>query len=197
MKLYCKHCNKTILRDARYNAFKSNWFKRGYKTYCKKIDRNVWLKRDPMKPKRLTKRWANRIPLKERFLSKVNKSGPKGCWIWTGCLSVGYGLFYNKGQWKAHRVSWELHKGKIPHGLWVLHKCDNPPCVNPDHLFLGTQSENMKDAYLKGRLVPPVNIPRTVCYKGHKFTKDNVYLNKNGTRRCLKCLLARIERLKR
>lgn len=56
----------------------------------------------------------------------------------------------------AHRISWEIHRGNIPKGMYVLHKCDVPGCVNPDHLYLGTQSENMRDAYHRGRKVPTV-----------------------------------------
>lgn len=87
----------------------------------------------------------------ERFFSKVNKT--ERCWEWTAALRNGYGAFkINKKIYSAHRVSWELANGKIPANLFVCHKCDNPKCVNPDHLFLGTRSDNMKDAFKKGRL---------------------------------------------
>lgn len=106
-------------------------------------------------------------PLTERFWSKVNKNGPVPehrpelgpCHIWTGWINTEtlYGeLSFTKGEesWKdgAHRVSWELQVGPIPDGLWVLHKCDNPACVRPDHLFLGDRSANMQDAAKKGRI---------------------------------------------
>jgi len=91
----------------------------------------------------------------ERFWSKVEKTD--GCWIWTGARRNGYGAFLitNQGRKRvvyAHRLSFELVHGAIPKGLYVLHHCDNPVCVNPIHLFLGTQSDNLKDAGAKGRM---------------------------------------------
>lgn len=86
-----------------------------------------------------------------RFFAKVNKT--PGCWIWTGALhQFGYGRFKDKEkQCLSHRFSWEFFFGKIPDGLWVLHRCDNPPCVNPGHLFLGNAFDNMQDCFRKGR----------------------------------------------
>jgi transposase len=88
----------------------------------------------------------------ERFWSKVNKA--EDCWEWTGSRSPsGYGQFKVKeNSMTAHRYSWELHNGEIPEGQCVCHKCDNTACVRPDHLFLGTHGDNMKDAVKKGRL---------------------------------------------
>jgi hypothetical protein len=76
-----------------------------------------------------------------------------GCWIWTGSLNnLGYGRFaINRSHRGAHRMSWEAHRGQIPPGLQVLHKCDVRCCVNPDHLFLGTASDNMGDMWAKRR----------------------------------------------
>ena len=89
----------------------------------------------------------------ERFWSKVNKRGKNECWEWTaGKFSNGYGQFYFEGkQRKAHRISWVLENNFIPKGKYILHKCDNPPCVNPNHLFLGTAKENMNDMRKKKR----------------------------------------------
>ncbi len=92
-------------------------------------------------------------PVEPRFLEYVNKTDT--CWIWTGSLggdNRNYGSFNVNGRTKrAHRVSYELYKEKIPKGLLVLHSCDNPSCVNPEHLFLGTQKDNMQDMSNKGR----------------------------------------------
>jgi len=87
----------------------------------------------------------------ERFWARVDKSG--ACWVWTGSKDQdGYGCSVSRllGR-RAHRASWEIVNGKIPKGMQVLHTCDNPPCVNPDHLFLGTHKINMWDRSKKGR----------------------------------------------
>lgn len=84
----------------------------------------------------------------ERFISFSDK----GCWIWKGGVTCGYGMFRFK--WKmtrAHRKSYELYKGAIPDGSVVMHKCDNPLCVNPDHLEVGTITDNNQDRKRKGR----------------------------------------------
>lgn len=90
----------------------------------------------------------------QRFFSKIsNEQHPDGCWIWEDSLNPGgYGKLKVDGKMvSAHRYSYILHSGLIPDGICVLHKCDRPCCVNPDHLFLGTHQENMDDKIKKGR----------------------------------------------
>jgi hypothetical protein len=104
--------------------------------------------------------------VEERFWAQVQKSD--GCWVWSGrSFKQGYGRFrvYGTGPKRkgggtrkdvqTHRFVWEITRGVIPDGLLVCHHCDNPPCVRPDHLFIGTSHDNVLDAYQKGRMSPP------------------------------------------
>ena len=93
---------------------------------------------------------SNAMDIIEKNIERIPEAG---CWIWTGsCRPTGYGqVFVNKKTISAHKYTYETYKGPVAPGLLVLHKCDNPSCVNPDHLFLGTQSDNMYDMYKKGR----------------------------------------------
>lgn len=94
----------------------------------------------------------------DTLLAKIDKNHPSGCWIYKGATDRrGYGrpcrMLFGGGRkrYYAHRRSYEIHKGPIPEGMLVLHKCDNPPCCNPEHLFLGTDADNVWDKMRKGR----------------------------------------------
>ena len=89
----------------------------------------------------------------DRFFSKIDRSDPADCWSWAACRDKdGYGMFWDGDRLvRAHRYSYMLAIGIIPEGLQVLHRCDNPSCVNPDHLFLGTHADNADDRNAKGR----------------------------------------------
>lgn len=96
-------------------------------------------------------RWKALTP-EQRFWTHVDDQ-EGSCWVWMGArFPTGYGHLVFRGKdTYAHRVAWELMRGPIPAGLHVLHRCDNPPCVNPDHLMIGTHADNMADMSAKGR----------------------------------------------
>ncbi len=96
------------------------------------------------------RRHYKRTPSRVRFMRKVNKT--KDCWLWTGALDKdGYGVFATELTNKAHRASYYMFNGPIPKNLCVCHKCDTPSCVNPKHLWLGTNRENSQDMLSKNR----------------------------------------------
>lgn len=110
-----------------------------------------------------------------RLFEPVTESG---CWIWmSGTDAGGYGMFWADGaSTRAHRASWKLHRGLIPRGLFVLHRCDVTSCVNPNHLFLGSKQDNLDDMVAKGRDRFSVN-PARGERNGHaKFTEEQVKL---------------------
>jgi len=112
--------------------------------------------RPPLRPIVLTP------ALIEKFWSRVNRDGPTmprmdtPCWVWTGERSAGYGrIMIDPLPVGAHRFAWTLANGPIPDGLFILHACDNPPCVNPAHLRPGTDRENVGDMIARGRRYQP------------------------------------------
>lgn len=110
-----------------------------------------------------------------RFMEKVQvPTDPNNCWIWQGAVAnrgYPYGIFYaNNKALKAHRVSFEIFNCRPPE-KFVLHKCDNPRCVNPAHLFEGTQTDNMRDCAAKGRNVQQ---KKTHCSKGHPLVQKKL-----------------------
>lgn len=124
-----------------------------------------------------------------RFWSKV-PIGAEGCWEWKAGLSPrGYGQFWDTGTNRgAHRYAYEQVIGPIPEGLFVCHRCDNPACVRPDHLFLGTQQDNMSDKQSKGRCGrPPTWGGADHCPRGHARTPENTVVRPNGYTACRVC----------
>lgn len=133
-----------------------------------------------------------------RLYSKVERNPLTDCLEWTGSLDKnGYGKLKVQGkQYYTHRIAYQLGYGLDPKELFVCHKCDNPKCVNPQHLFLGTHQDNMDDMLRKGRHTNQ-NKKKTHCKYGHEFTVENTknYFNKStnqNMRQCKKCLAKKL-----
>mgnify|MGYP001561748375 CR=1 FL=1 len=128
----------------------------------------------------------------ERFHKKIRFT--ESCWEWTGGKRRrGYGQFsIGNRDLCAHRVAWMFANLDTPPSiLQVCHKCDNPKCVRPDHLFLGTKSDNMRDAVAKGRLAAQ---NKMICKHGHPYTSENTALDWRGRRYCISCKLLKNKR---
>jgi HNH endonuclease len=118
-----------------------------------------------------------------RFWTKVSLGD--GCWEWMGTKSRGYGQFSQNGaKTPAHRIAWIFEYGSIPKKKWVLHECDNKPCVR--HLFLGTPSDNTHDMISKGRQKWPGAPLKTHCKHGHPMVSGNILQHKKR-RYCAQC----------
>jgi len=140
---------------------------------------------------RITEEMLWSTSILDRFWPKVDKSGD--CWVWTaGTSRDGYGIIRARVDraWvtvRAHRVSWVIENGTIPDGLLVLHSCDNPSCVNSDHLWLGTEKDNHRDSEKKGRSVSSRLELGSRCHNGHKYTTESTYLWKRKSGRTSRC----------
>ena len=109
----------------------------------------------------------------KRFWERVDIRGPNDCWFWTKALCHGYGsVRFERRICRAHRVAYELTFGKIPGGLYCCHRCDNPICCNPDHLFVGTQKDNIQDCSRKGRK----HAFKGIDSPSHKLTEEDVLM---------------------
>jgi len=137
--------------------------------------------------------------IEDRLFSRMMPEPNSGCWLWIGGTNQqGYGQITVRGHTvRTHRLVWELSRREtVPAGLDVLHTCDTRSCVNPVHLFLGTHTQNMRDASRKGRLrVRGTLMNATHCEKGHERTPKNTY-RWRSERHCRPCHAAAVLRSK-
>lgn len=130
------------------------------------------------------------LTVRERLGSRLVET-KDGCLEWTGAKHrQGYGRIRVEGKITfTHRLAWQLSFGAIPKGLFVCHACDNPPCCNPKHLWLGTNLENQRDMFAKGRArrSGKFNAVKTHCPQGHAYDEMNTYTAPRGGRICITC----------
>ena len=124
----------------------------------------------------------------DRFWAKVGPRLPDRCWEWTASLTGGGYAQFRLGSKKVngHRVSYLLEHGSIPEGLSILHRCHNRRCVNPAHLYAGTQKQNIADMHMAGHYRGGFE-KLEACRKGHAFDEANTYYAANGYRHCRAC----------
>ena len=136
-------------------------------------------------------------PKKVSFITHNDYDPETRCWNWTaGRDRAGYGhLRYMGRREQVHRVSAHIYLGfDLASNLCVCHRCDNPSCFNPKHLFIGTYSDNVRDALRKGRFISGLagliaeRRQRTHCTRGHLYSEENVWLDKKGRRHCRICM---------
>lgn len=156
-----------------------------------------------IQPSQSAPRYLRGVPVETRLWGRCKVVGE--CWEYQGNTNRGgYGTLEWRGRkWKAHRVAYTLAKGEIPDGLEVLHSCDNPPCVNPEHLRVGSQSDNMRDAFGRGRKrFDPAWLASyherrraaKTCTYGHPWDQRNTAHRKDGSRYCRTCHRSQVRR---
>jgi len=165
MEKKCEICENNF--SPKYRVTKAYWESR---RFC-----SVRCARVGMRGQRRSSFGKRRLSLEECFWKKVDKKAENECWEWKGSKdNGGYGVMFKSRypiKWyKSNRLSWEIHFGDIPEGLLVCHKCDNPACINPKHLWLGTIADNNRDRENKGRgaLLYGENNPNA------KLTKEDI-----------------------
>lgn len=138
-----------------------------HRNHCNQWSREYW----KLRVKGLKRGGKSIPPLKERFDAKWMPEPNSGCWLWTASVDPmwKYGCILVNGKpERAHRVSWRLYRGEIPAGICVLHQCDTPECVNPDHLFLGTTQDNTIDMLKKGRGGKKLTVQQVLAIRADK-----------------------------
>lgn len=130
-------------------------------------------------------------PLRATFWLRVEVRGPNDCWEWQGAKANGYGRFsVHAVKYPAHRLAWEFFNRQKMDEAHACHRCDNPGCCNPKHIFPGSHSDNARDAARKGRYL--TRKPNAFCQRGHAMEGDNVYITPStGKRRCRQCKIER------